>query len=78
METKYLSLDGLSKYDALIKAEMLECDAELQSKVDELSANVAFISDSNEDIVIDDSGVSGSALAGTIHRFSVEVNCAPM
>lgn len=49
-----------------------------QMKVDELNARAALVSDSNEDIVIDTSGAYGSALAGTIHRFSVEVNCAPM
>jgi dipeptidyl aminopeptidase/acylaminoacyl peptidase len=42
-------------------------------QVDELSVNAAFISESNEDIAIDTSD-----FAGTIHRFSVEVNCAPM
>ena len=47
--------------------------------IDETKAdkeNVAFISeDDNEDIIIAE---TGSPYAGTIHRFTVEVNCAPM
>ena len=47
--------------------------------IDETKAdkeNVAFISeDDSEDIVVVE---TASPYAGTIHRFSVEVNCAPM
>ena len=47
--------------------------------IDELSSHVAFISeDSGEDIVVDGKGEFTSPLAGTIHRFSVEINCAPL
>ena len=47
--------------------------------IDETKAdkdNVAFIGeDTNEDIIVE---TTGSPYAGTIHRFSVEVNCAPL
>ena len=47
--------------------------------IDETKANkenVAFISeDDNEDIVVAE---TASPYAGTVHRFTVEVNCAPM
>jgi hypothetical protein len=47
--------------------------------IDETKAdkeNVAFISEdeSNEDILVE----TNSPYAGTIHRFTVEINCAPM
>ena len=45
-----------------------------ESKADK--ENVAFISeDDSEDIVVAE---TASPYAGTIHRFSVEVNCAPL
>ena len=45
-----------------------------ESKADK--NNVAFISeDDSEDIVVAE---TASPYAGTIHRFSVEVNCAPL
>lgn len=48
----------------------------IQADIDEFSTNIAFISeDDNEDIVIAE---TTSPYAGTIHRFTVEVNCAPM
>ena len=49
-------------------------EEDVQTQFDTLSSQVAFISDSNED----DIEITVSNLAGTIHRFSVEVNCAPM
>lgn len=39
--------------------------------------NIAFIGYSNEDVDFDTESNS-SKMAGTIHRFSVEVNCAPL
>lgn len=48
----------------------------LASSIEDLSEDVAYISDSNEDIAIDPD--FPSSVAGTIHRFSVEVNCAPL
>ena len=39
--------------------------------------NVAFIGNSNDNVMAD-TEFTGSKLAGTIHRFSVEVNCAPL
>lgn len=50
-------------------------DVEIQ--IDTLGSQVAFISDSNEDIDVETEFTS-SNLAGTIHRFTVDVNCAPM
>ena len=47
--------------------------------IDETKAdkeNVAFISEEDEDDII--IAETGSPYAGTIHRFTVEVNCAPM
>ena len=50
-----------------------------EEAVQDLSSQVAFISeDSSEDIVVDGKGEFTSPYAGTIHRFSVEVNCAPL
>lgn len=50
---------------------------DVQTQFDTLSSQVAFISDSNEDVTVETEFVS-SNLAGTIHRFTVEVNCAPL
>ena len=48
----------------------------LETWSQELEDNVAYISeDDNEDIVVAE---TASPYAGTIHRFTVEVNCAPM
>jgi alpha-beta hydrolase superfamily lysophospholipase len=45
--------------------------------VDELKIQAAFISDSNENIAVN-TEENSSKYAGTIHRFTVEINCAPM
>ena len=52
---------------------------QIGNAIDEFSSDVAFIGDDlNEDIIIDGDGGFTSSIAGTIHRFSVEVNCAPL
>lgn len=50
---------------------------EVQTQFDTLSSQIAFVGDSNDDIVVE-TEFESSNLAGTIHRFTVEVNCAPM
>ena len=71
MATKeYLSLAGLTEYDTALKTK-------IKNDIDTLSAQTAFVGDSNEnDIIVTET--ESSTLAGTIHRFSVEVNCAPL
>jgi hypothetical protein len=64
---KFLDYNGVTT----LKEEL---DKELLYKADK--ENVAFISEEDdEDIIVAE---TGSKYAGTIHRFTVEVNCAPM
>lgn len=64
-----ISMEDYPNNDTLITV----IDAIDQTKADK--ENVAFIDEEDsEDIVVE----TESPYAGTIHRFSVEVNCAPM
>lgn len=59
---------GSGTYPGL-DAKLAEIDASLDTAV--------YIGESNEDIILETETTS-SKLAGTIHRFTVEVNCAPL
>lgn len=61
-----------------IEAKYPDLYSQIENNIGYLKDNAAFINDSSEDVVIDTPSDHSSSLAGTIHRFSVEVNCAPM
>lgn len=71
-EKKYANLNTLQTFLDNLKNEFAT-----QTSVEELGSQVALIGDSNDDVAVETEATT-SNLAGTIHRFSVEVNCAPM
>lgn len=72
----FLNESGLARLWENIVAKITDKTNKIESDVEFLNINSALISDTNENIAVDPN--FPSPLAGTIHRFSVEVNCAPL
>lgn len=75
-----LDAEGHEEPEVIIDTSLTQAGQAADAKaVGDALAQAAFIGeDLNEDIIVDGKGEFTSPYAGTIHRFSVEINCAPL